>query len=140
MMDKYTLLQKIGLYFGVAIFLGFILLPFVEMFVVSLRPLEHLFSTPYRFWGDDFSFEAYSRMWETVPLLGRYILNSIYISTMVTLITLIFVIPAAYAFARLQFPLKNATLGVFLAVNMFTGAVLLIPLYRVLRTLGLLNT
>ena len=28
----------------------------------------------------------------------------------------------------------------FLAVNMFTGAVLLIPLYRVLRTLSMLNT
>ena len=53
---------------------------------------------------------------------------------------MVFVIPAAYAFARLKFPFKNATLGVFLGVNMFTGAVLLIPLYRVLRTLGLLNT
>ena len=49
-------------------------------------------------------------------------------------------IPAAYAYARLDFPFKNASLGAFLAVNMFTGAVLLIPLYRVMRTLGLLNT
>tara|TARA_B110000263_G_C15054251_1_gene394419 strand:- start:76 stop:657 length:582 start_codon:yes stop_codon:yes gene_type:complete len=53
---------------------------------------------------------------------------------------MILIIPAAYAFARLDFPLKNATLSMFLGVNMFTGAVLLIPLYRVLRTLGLLNT
>ena len=59
---------------------------------------------------------------------------------MVTLLTMILVIPAAYAIARLDFPLKNATLSMFLGVNMFTGAVLLIPLYRVLRTLGLLNT
>ena len=40
----------------------------------------------------------------------------------------------------LSFPFKNVTLSMFLGVNMFTGAVLLIPLYRVLRTLGLLNT
>ena len=53
---------------------------------------------------------------------------------------MILIIPAAYAFARLDFPLKNVTLSMFLGVNMFTGAVLLIPLYRVLRTLGLLNT
>jgi multiple sugar transport system permease protein len=53
---------------------------------------------------------------------------------------MIFVIPAAYAYARLDFPLKNLSLGVFLSVNMFTGAVLLIPLYRVMNTLGLLNT
>ncbi|WP_040615921.1 carbohydrate ABC transporter permease [Oceanicola granulosus] len=140
MMDRYSKLQLVGIYAALALFLTFILLPFVEMFMVSLRPLEHLFSTPYRFWGDDFSFEAYSRMWQTVPLLGRYILNSIYISGMVTLITMIFVVPAAYAYARLDFPFKNMSLAIFLGVNMFTGAVLLIPLYRVLRTLGLLNT
>ena len=140
MMDRYSRLQLFAIYACVAVLLTFILLPFFEMFMTSLRPLEHLFRAPYQFWSDDFSFDAYSQMWETVPLLGRYIWNSIYISSMVTLMTMILVIPAAYAFARLDFPFKNATLSMFLGVNMFTGAVLLIPLYRVLRTLGLLNT
>lgn len=140
MMDRYTPLQTVGLYAAILLFLLFILLPFFEMFMASLRPLEHLFRSPYQFWSSDFSFQAYRDMWETVPLLGRYIWNSIYISVMVTAITMAFVVPAAYAFARLDFPMKNATLGLFLAVNMFTGAVLLIPLYRVLRSMGLLNT
>lgn len=140
MMDRYSLWQKIGIYAAIAVFLTFILLPFFEMFMASLRPLEHLFRSPYQFWSDDFSFEAYSKMWETVPLLGRYIFNSVFISIAVTALTMVFVIPAAYAFARLNFPFKNATLGIFLGVNMFAGAVLLIPLYRVLRTMGLLNT
>ena len=140
MMDRYSPLQMVGIYLCLAVFLTFILLPFVEMFMASLRPLEHLFRSPYQFWSDDLSFEAYSKMWDTVPLLGRYIFNSVFISTAVTLITMILVIPAAYAFARLDFPYKNATLGMFLGVNMFTGAVLLIPLYRVLQSLGLLNS
>lgn len=140
MMDRYSPLQMVGIYLCLAVFLTFILLPFVEMFMASLRPLEHLFRSPYQFWSDDFSFEAYRKMWDTVPLLGRYIFNSVFISTAVTLITMILVIPAAYAFARLDFPYKNATLGMFLGVNMFTGAVLLIPLYRVLQSLGLLNS
>ncbi|MGA1759753.1 MAG: carbohydrate ABC transporter permease [Paracoccaceae bacterium] len=140
MMDRYTRLQLVGIYAALAVFLTFILLPFFEMFMASLRPLEHLFRAPYQFWSDDFSFDAYRKMWVTVPLLGRYIWNSIYISFAVTGLTMVFVIPAAYAFARLDFPFKNATLGMFLSVNMFTGAVLLIPLYRVMRTMGLLNT
>jgi len=140
MMDRYTKLQMVGIYLCLAVFLVFMLLPFFEMFMTSLRPLDHLFRSPYHFWSDDFSFDAYSNMWVTVPLLGRYIFNSILIATAVTLITMIFVVPAAYAYARLSFAHKNLSLGVFLAVNMFTGAVLLIPLYRVLRTLGLLNT
>jgi len=140
MMARYTLAQKIGLYAAIALFLIFMLLPFFEMFMASLRPIEHLFRSPYRFWSDEFNFGAYSRMWVTVPLLGRYIVNSIFIAGAVTAITMVFVVPAAYAYARLRFPFKSASLSLFLGVNMFTGAVLLIPLYRVLRTLGLLNT
>ena len=140
MMDKYTKLQTVGIYAAITVFLIFILLPFFEMFMASLRPLEHLFRSPYQFWSDDFSFQAYSDMWDTVPLLGRYIFNSVFIAGAVTFLTMIFVIPAAYAYARLDFPFKNGSLAIFLGVNMFTGAVLLIPLYRVLRTLSLLNT
>jgi len=50
------------------------------------------------------------------------------------------VVPAAYAFARFPFPGRGVMLGAFLAVNMFSGAVLLIPLYRLMFALGLLNT
>jgi multiple sugar transport system permease protein len=140
MIDRYTLLQKIGIYFGIAIFLLFILLPFFEMFMTSLKPLNHIFRSPYQFWSEDFSFDAYTRMWERVPLLGRYIWNSIFIATSVTILAMIVIVPAAYAYARLDFPFKTQSLGLFLSVNMFAGAVLLIPLYKLMRQLGLLNT
>lgn len=140
MMDHYSLPHKIFLYFCVALFLGFILLPFFEMFMTSLRPLEHLFRSPYQFWSDDFSFKAYAQMWVTVPMLPRYIANSMFISLSVTALALAFIIPAAYAYARFDFKGKTLSLGIFLAVNMFSGAVLLIPLYKLLRTYGLLNT
>jgi multiple sugar transport system permease protein len=139
-MDKYKLHEKIFLYFCILIFLTFILLPFVEMFYASLRPLDHLFRSPYQFYSDDLSFWAYREMWNTVPMLGRYIFNSLFLATCTALITLIFVIPAAYSYARFQFPLKNFSLYLLLAINMFSGAVLLIPLYKLLKVFGLLNT
>ena len=140
MMDRLNLWQKIGLYFAVFLFLLFILMPFIEMFRVSLRPMSHLMTADFTWWSDDFSWQAYRDMWKTVPLLGRYIVNSIFIAGAVTALTMVAVIPAAYAYARLDFPYRALSLGGFLAVNMFTGAVLLIPLYRVLRSLGMLNT
>ena len=139
-MNKYTIFQKILLYLSVAVFLTFILLPFVEMFYASLRPLKHLFRSPYQFYSNDLSFWAYSEMWNTVPRLGRYIFNSFFLASCVAILTLLFVIPAAYSFARFNFPFKNGTLYLLLAVNMFTGPVLIIPLYKMLRTLSLLNT
>ena len=139
-MNKYNTFEKILIYSGILVFMTFILLPFVEMFYASLRPLYHLFRSPYQFYSDDLSFWAYREMWNTVPMLGRYIFNSFFLATSVAVITLIFVIPAAYSYARFKFPAKNTSLYVLLAINMFSGAVLLIPLYKVLRTFGLLNS
>ena len=139
-MDRYSLPLKIFLYLSITVFFIFILLPFVEMFYASLRPLKHIFRSPYQFYSDDLSFWAYREMWNTVPMLGRYIFNSFFLATSVAVITLIFVIPAAYSYARFKFPAKNTSLYVLLAINMFSGAVLLIPLYKVLRTFGLLNS
>ena len=139
-MNKYNTLEKILIYSGILIFMTFILLPFVEMFYASLRPLDHLFRSPYQFYSDDLSFWAYREMWKTVPMLGRYIFNSFFLASSVAIITLIFVIPAAYSYARFKFPAKNTSLYILLAINMFSGAVLLIPLYKVLRTFGLLNS
>jgi multiple sugar transport system permease protein len=140
MIDRLNIWQKIGLYIATFIFLLFILMPFIEMFRVSLRPMSHLMTADFTWWSEDFSWQAYRDMWVTVPLLGRYIFNSVFIALCVTVATMIVVVPGAYAYARLEFPFKALSLGGFLAVNMFTGAVLLIPLYRVLRQLSLLNT
>ncbi len=139
-MDKYNPFEKILIYSGILVFMTFILLPFVEMFYASLRPLDHLFRSPYQFYSDDLSFWAYQEMWNTVPMLGRYIFNSFFLASCVAILTLIFVIPAAYAYARFKFPAKNTSLYILLAINMFSGAVILIPLYKLLRTLGLLNS
>jgi len=140
MIDRLSLWQKIGVYAATFVFLLFLLMPFIEMLRVSLRPMSHLMTADFTWWSEDFSLQAYRDMWVTVPLLGRYIFNSIFIALSVTVVTMVVVIPAAYAYARLEFPFKALSLGGFLAVNMFTGAVLLIPLYRVLRSLGMLNT
>jgi len=102
-MNRYTLLQSLLIYCLIFVFLLFMLLPFFEMFMASLRPMTHLFRTPYQFWSDDFSFDAYYRIWDTVPLLSRYILNSVFIASSVTVITMVLVVPAAYAYARLDF-------------------------------------
>ena len=64
MIDKYSLPHKIGIYVSIALFLTFMLLPFVEMFVASLRPLTHLFSRPDVPIGETMSF---------IDFMSRYI-------------------------------------------------------------------
>lgn len=140
MIDRYRWYEKVGIYFGIFLLLFFVLAPFIEGFNVSLKPLSLLFSSPYHFWPEHPTFNAYHDMWVSVPQFGRYVINSLVISVVVTIIVLILVVPAAYAFARFEFPGRGAILGGFLAVNMVSGAVLLIPLFRLMKQLGLLNT
>lgn len=140
MIDRYSWWEIASIYLGIFVFLFFLLSPFIEGFLVSLKPLSQLFSSPYTFWPEGGSFAAYFSMWETVPGFARYIFNSFLISIASTVIVLLLVVPAAYAFARFSFAGMGLVLGAFLAVSMFSGAVLLIPLFRLMRTLGLLNT
>ena len=140
LINRYKWYEVLAIYCGIALFLIFVLSPFVEGFLVSLKPLSQLFSSPYRFWPQNGSFEAYRTMWVSVPGFAWYIFNSFLISGSITLIVLVFVIPAAYAFARFDFKGMNILLGGFLAVKMFSGAVLLIPLFRLMRSIGVLNT
>ncbi len=140
MINRYRWYEIVGIYCGIAVFLTFVLAPFVEGFLVSLKPLSLLFSSPYKFWPTNGSFEAYRTMWVSVPGFARYVFNSFFISTISTIIVLLLVVPASYAFARFQFRGRGQLLGAFLAINMFSGAVLLILLYRLMRNMGVLNT
>ena len=140
MIDRYSWWEVALIYLGIFVFLFFLLSPFLEGFLVSLKPLAQLFSSPYRFWPENGSFDAYFSMWKSVPGFGWYIFNSFLISTVATILVLLMVVPAAYAFARFNYLGMGLVLGGFLAVSMFSGAVLLIPLFRLMRTLGLLNT
>ncbi|MBP1887382.1 carbohydrate ABC transporter permease [Sinorhizobium mexicanum] len=140
LINRYRWYELIGIYAGILVFLSFILAPFVEGFLVSLKPLSLLFSSPYRFWPENGSFAAYRTMWVSVPGFARYIFNSFFVSTIVTAVVLALVVPAAYAFARFRFHGSGPLLAAFLAVNMFSGAVLLIPLFRLMRSFGVLNT
>jgi ABC-type sugar transport system permease subunit len=92
MLHKYRWYEYVLIYFGLAVFLTFVLAPFVEAFVVSMRPLSSLFSIPYRFITDEMSFEAYFTMWQNVPLLWLYMLNSFFIATVVTVLGLFCII------------------------------------------------
>jgi len=140
MIDRYRWWHYVLIYSGLAGFLFFILAPFVEAFLVSMRPLNSLFTVPFRLVSEGMSFEAYRTMWHSVPLLWRYMLNSFGISISVTVLALIAIIPAAYAFARFEFRGRGVLLGAFLSVTMVSGAVLIIPLYKVMQTLHLLNS
>jgi multiple sugar transport system permease protein len=66
--------------------------------------------------------------------------SSMVVSTLATLLTMLFAVPASYALARLRYPAKRASGFYVLATQMLPPVGLIIPYYLVLQQLGGLDT
>jgi arabinogalactan oligomer/maltooligosaccharide transport system permease protein len=72
---------------------------------------------------------------------GRWLLNSVLVSVMTTLLGVFLACTAAYAFSRFRFPGRDGGMLAFLVSQMFPGTLMLIPLFIIIvKWLGLGNT
>lgn len=81
----------------------------------------------------------YRNLWDAVPY-NRYFINSVFIATASTLLTLFFCSLAGYAFAKYQFRGKAVLFGILLASMMVPFQVLLVPLFGLMYDIGWLNS
>ncbi|MCA1588765.1 MAG: ABC transporter permease subunit [Chloroflexi bacterium] len=70
----------------------------------------------------------------------RWMLNSFLVSTIGTLLTLVLSSLSAYAFARIDFPLKNLLFAVLIGTLLLPGVLFLVPQFLIIDILGLFNT
>ncbi|HEY3110467.1 MAG TPA: carbohydrate ABC transporter permease, partial [Chloroflexota bacterium] len=78
--------------------------------------------------------ENYLAAWTTPPsTLGRYFLNSMVVSVLGTSLQLVIGVLAAYAFARLRFPGRDALFLLVLATTMVPSEITLIPNFVTIR-------
>jgi multiple sugar transport system permease protein len=71
---------------------------------------------------------------------GEYLLNTVIVTVILTLGQVTFSVMGAYAFARLQFPGRNALFAMYLGTLMVPNVVTMIPLYVIMDKAGLLDT
>ncbi len=83
--------------------------------------------------------QNYFDAFTAVPL-GRYFLNTALFTLLTTGIMLVVVIPAAYAFARLEFKGKNAVFALFLSLMMIPNELVIITNFVTITDLGLRNS
>ena len=81
----------------------------------------------------------YRNLWKTVPY-NRYFVNSIFIATASTLLTLFFCSLGGYAFAKYKFRGQKILFGILLASMMVPFQVLLVPLFGLMYDIGWLNS
>lgn len=116
-----------------------ILLPFFWMVSTSLKQKGALMAIPIQWIPSEISFEGYRKLFAVIPF-GRAVMNSILVSSTATLVTVASAGMAAYAFSKLKFRGRDRLFYAYLATMMVPGQVTTIPVFIVLRYLGLLDT
>ena len=72
--------------------------------------------------------------------IGRFLANSIFVSTLATILALLFTVPAGYAFAKLRFHGRDATFRLLVAALVVPGQIGMLPLFLELKAMGLVNS
>lgn len=125
-------------YFILAVFLVITIYPFLFMILTSLKSVKefmnNLWSIPAVFqWGN------YAKAW-TQGHLRTYTINSLVVTVAAVGLIAIVTTLAGYAFARLNFRGAGLIFAILLATLMVPGEVTLVPLFIIIRRMGLLNT
>ncbi|MCG8477608.1 MAG: carbohydrate ABC transporter permease [Spirochaetales bacterium] len=123
--------------------LGFLmvwlLLPIFWAFMSTFKTSVEIYRIPVRILPESFSFSNYTRVL-TDPDFPRYFGNTVFLTAITTALTLSVSIWAAYAFARMHFPFQHILLLFVLVPRLIPRISVVIPLYRIIVSLGLLNT
>lgn len=126
-------------YFLLACILAFLLFPFYWTFVTSIKSGKELYGQVVTYWPKIPTFESYRRLFSEYNFL-KPMGNSLLVAAATTVISLIVSTLAAYAFSRYRFRGRKFLMTMFLTNNMFPTVLLLIPLYAIMRKLGILYT
>jgi multiple sugar transport system permease protein len=113
--------------------------PYVYLLSTALRPRAEIFRYPPSWLPDTWAPQNFVNVWSVVAL-GRWLLNSVIVSGVSTLLTLVLAIPAGYALARLQFPGRRVFRQLLLVTQMFSPAILIIGLFRFMAAADLTDT
>ncbi len=117
--------------------LVFTLGPYLWMFITSVSPEETLFTTGPSLLNA--TFENYARLFNTVGFSDNLI-DSFIVAVGTVIVGLSLSVTAAYSFSRFNFKGKRILMLQFLLINMFPLVLLILPLFVLMRTLGLLDT
>ncbi len=133
------MVSKLVLHALLVIICFLIVFPFLWMFSTMLKPADEIFTKDIQILPRTVEWSNFSRALDIFPVI-RWAWNSFGISVLVTTGKLLISIPAAYAFARLQFRFKPLLFAAVLVTMIVPGVVTTVPNYVMVNNFGWLNT
>ncbi|NOZ50667.1 MAG: carbohydrate ABC transporter permease [Chloroflexi bacterium] len=127
------------------VLLGLVALaPFILAFLGTFKTDAEIIAWPPTFFPKVWLWQNWLKTWQTDLGQGatfpRWLWNTAFISVVAAVAQVVFSSMAAYAFARMRFPGKNAIFAFMLASMMIPGAVTLIPAFVLMTKIRFINT
>ncbi|MDA0564053.1 carbohydrate ABC transporter permease [Streptomonospora sp. S1-112] len=114
-------------------------MPLVWAVLTSLKPEAETTAVPLRWLPLEPTFAAYQAVIERGDL-QRWLLNSVVVSVLVTALTLVVCVLAAYAFSKTEFPGRAWLFALFVAGILVPPQALIVPLFDQMSVLGMVDT
>lgn len=117
-----------------------ILVPFVWMVSLSIKPPGEIFGAHFSFFPEHwYAVENYTKALTSVPL-PRYMFNGVIVCAVILALQIAVCAPAAYALAKLRFRGRDLLFAIVLIGLLLPHQVLSLPLFILGYKLGILNT
>ena len=127
--------SKLLIYLILILVAVFMVAPFLYMISTSLKAPTEVNAIPPIWIPEEPQWHNYIDVWTEVPL-GRYLLNTIFTTLVITFGTLLTSALGAYAFARLDWVGKDKIFLVYLGTMMIPFSIIMIPLYQMIIKFG----
>lgn len=126
--------------FGLAVAFALVMLaPFALMVSTAFKPHAYVLEIPPKLIPEAPTLDNFVDAITTNDF-GRYFLNSVFVATLSTMLSVSLASMLAFVFARYEFPGRRILFAALLFTIMVPGLVLLIPQFVLARNLGLVNS
>lgn len=139
---KTSPLRVVGMVCGyllMLVFVVFLLLPFVWMFLSSVKPNNEVFMVPVQWLPSVWHWENYVNIWTDSDML-TWTGNTVFFAIVVTFLQVFTGSFAAYGFSKINFRGRNALFLVYIATIAVPWQSYMIPQYKMLSAVGLSDT
>lgn len=126
-------------FIGLVIVVCFTLFPFLVVVGTSLKTTGEIFRSPATLIPEITVWKNYVDIFVRVPII-RHLVNTLIIAGAATVLNIFVAAPAAYAMARIDFSGKKVFGLSVLATQMFSPIIILIPMFKIVKALNLLDT
>lgn len=126
-------------YVALALVTFLMIFPLIIVVIVSFTPNAVTQTWPPKIIPSAWTLDNYTSLFQRLPI-GRELLNTIVFAGAVTIISVFFDSLAAYGLSRVDFKGRGILFAVLIATMMIPAMALLIPVYKLLGSMGLVNS